>query len=164
MSYCLTRHLSSFRKAVVLVELDQFIKKDKSFDLNDYIPGLIADGYYEGKLYAMPVLRSTPLLYVNGDMLAEAGLPRRAPKTWDEFREFSKKVTKYNAAGEPIQLGAALRWGQPVHTVLPRGVYALVGKYHDDSIYILPKIRNQTRHTLADMVSKIGPHAVKQPR
>ena len=126
-----------FAKDGVLVELDQFIKKDKSFDLNDYIPGLIADGYYEGKLYAMPVLRSTPLLYVNGDMLAEAGLPRRAPKTWDEFREFSKKVTKYNAAGEPIQLGAGFTMGQTsAHWYFQGGVYAFGGQVSDDDFNI----------------------------
>lgn len=126
-----------FAKDGVLVELDQFIKKDKNFDLDDYIPGLIADGYYEGKLYAMPVLRSTPLLYVNGDMLAEAGLPRRAPRTWDEFREFSKKVTKYNAAGEPIQLGAGFTMGQTsAHWYFQGGVYAFGGQVSDDDFNI----------------------------
>jgi len=127
-----------FAKDGALVSLDQFVKKDKTgFDLDDYIPGLIQDGYYDGSLYAMPVMRSTPLLYVNGDMLVEAGLPRRAPKTWDEFREFSKKVSKYNAAGEPIQLGAGFTMGQTsAHWYFQGAVYSFGGLVSDEQFNI----------------------------
>ncbi|MGE0074531.1 MAG: ABC transporter substrate-binding protein [Sphaerochaetaceae bacterium] len=127
-----------FAKDGALVSLDQFVKKDKTgFDLGDYIPGLIQDGYYDGSLYAMPVMRSTPLLYVNGDMLVEAGLPRRAPKTWDEFREFSKKVSKYNAAGEPIQLGAGFTMGQTsAHWYFQGAVYSFGGLVSDEQFNI----------------------------
>ncbi|HCS36365.1 MAG TPA: hypothetical protein DIW48_06665 [Sphaerochaeta sp.] len=127
-----------FAKDGALVSLDQFVKKDKTgFDLDDYIPGLIQDGYYDGSLYAMPVMRSTPLLYVNGDMLVEAGLPRRAPKTWDEFREFSKKVSKYNAAGEPIQLGAGFTMGQTsAHWYFQGAVYSFGGLVSDEQFKI----------------------------
>lgn len=127
-----------FAKDGALVSLDQFVKKDKTgFDLDDYIPGLIQDGYYDGSLYAMPVMRSTPLLYVNGDMLVEAGLPRRAPKTWDEFREFSKKVGKYNAAGEPIQLGAGFTMGQTsAHWYFQGAVYSFGGLVSDEQFNI----------------------------
>jgi sn-glycerol 3-phosphate transport system substrate-binding protein len=127
-----------FAKDGALVSLDQFVEKDKTgFDLDDYIPGLIQDGYYDGSLYAMPVMRSTPLLYVNGDMFAEAGLPRRAPKTWDEFREFSKKVSKYNAAGEPIQLGAGFTMGQTsAHWYFQGAVYSFGGLVSDEQFNI----------------------------
>jgi sn-glycerol 3-phosphate transport system substrate-binding protein len=123
-----------FAKDGALFPLDDLVKNDKTdFDLSDYIPGLLQDGYYGGKLFALPVMRSTPLLYVNGDMLAEAGLPRRAPATWDEFREFSKAVSKYNAAGEPIQLGAGFTMGQTsAHWYFQGGVYAFGGQVSDE--------------------------------
>jgi sn-glycerol 3-phosphate transport system substrate-binding protein len=123
-----------FAKDGALFSLDDLVKNDKSgFNLKDYIPGLLADGYYDGKLYALPVMRSTPLLYVNGDMLAEAGLPRRAPATWDEFREFSKAVTKRNAAGEPIQQGAGFTMGQTTaHWYFQGGAYSYGGQVSDD--------------------------------
>ena len=123
-----------FAKDGALVDLDPFVKKDTSdFDLKDFIPGLIADGYYENKLYALPLMRSTPLLYVNGDMFAEAGLPRRAPKTWDEFREFSKKVTKFDAAGLPIQQGAGFTMGQTsAHWYFQGAVYSFGGLVSDE--------------------------------
>lgn len=127
-----------FAKDGALVNLDQFVKNDtSSFDIKDFIPGLIQDGYYDGSLYALPVLRSTPLLYVNGDMLAEAGLPRRAPRTWDEFREFSKKVTKFDASGQPIQQGAGFTMGQTsAHWYFQGAVYAYGGLVSDEKFNI----------------------------
>ncbi len=127
-----------FAKDGALVNLDPFVKGDNSdFDLKDFIPGLMADGYYDGKLYALPLMRSTPLLYVNGDMFAEAGLPRRAPKTWDEFREFSKKVTKFDSAGQPIQQGAGFTMGQTsAHWYFQGAVYSFGGLVSDENFGI----------------------------
>ncbi len=127
-----------FAKDGILFNLDETVKKDKSsFDIKDYIPGLLEDGYYDGSLYALPFMRSTPLLYVNGDMFAQAGLPRRAPKNWDEFREFSKKVSKYNENGEPIQLGAGFTMGQTsAHWYFQGGVYSYGGLVSDEKFQI----------------------------
>ena len=127
-----------FAKDGALVDLDDFVKNDKTdFDINDFIPGLLQDGYYDGSLYALPVMRSTPLLYVNGDMLAEAGLPRQAPKTWDEFREYCKKLTKYNAAGEPEQLGAGFTVTTTSgHWYFQGAVYSFGGLVSDEKFNI----------------------------
>jgi len=127
-----------FAKDGALVNLDPFVKKDTSgFDLSDFIPGLMQDGYYDGTLYALPFMRSTPLLYVNGDMLAEAGLPRRAPVTWDEFRDFSKKVTKFDASGQPIQQGAGFTMGQTsAHWYFQGAVYSFGGLVSDEKFNI----------------------------
>ena len=127
-----------FAKDGALVNLDPFVKKDTSaFDLQDFIPGLMQDGYYDDVLYALPLMRSTPLLYVNGDMLAEAGLPRRAPITWDEFRDFSKKVTKFDASGQPIQQGAGFTMGQTsAHWYFQGAVYSFGGLVSDEKFTI----------------------------
>jgi len=127
-----------FAKDGALVPLDDFAKKDKTgFNLKDFIPGLLQDGYYDDELFALPVLRSTPLLYVNGDMLAEAGLPVRAPITWDEFREFSKKLTKYNKAGEAEQLGAGFTMTATTgHWYFQAAVYSYGGLVSDEKFGI----------------------------
>jgi sn-glycerol 3-phosphate transport system substrate-binding protein len=49
----------------------------------------VQDGYYKGKLYALPFMRSTPLLYFNRDMFAAAACP--APGHRDEFRDFAAR-------------------------------------------------------------------------
>jgi sn-glycerol 3-phosphate transport system substrate-binding protein len=127
-----------FAKDGVLISLDAMVKADKSgFQLKDYIPGLIQDGYYDGELYALPFMRSTPLLYANADMLAEAGLPRRTPETWDEFREFSRRVTKFDSAGKPIQQGVGLTIGQTTaHWYFQGAVYSFGGQVSDDKFNV----------------------------
>lgn len=95
-----------FAKNGQLVALDDYIKGKDGVDLNDFYAGLYADGKYDGKQYAWPFARSTPVLYYNKDMFKEAGLPDRAPETWTEFREFCRKLTvKDKRVGYAVQLG-----------------------------------------------------------
>lgn len=66
----------------------------------DYRPGLFNDYQYKGAQWAVPWARSTPLFYYNKAHWAKAGLPDRAPKTWDEFAEWAPKL---KAAGTGTQ-------------------------------------------------------------
>ncbi len=122
-----------FAKDGALAPLDALASKDKSgFKLADYIPGLLQDGYYDGKLYAVPFMRSTPLLYYNADMFREAGLPDRAPKTWDEFRDFSRKLTVVTG-GESTRFGSAFTLSTTTaHWYFQGAVYAYGGLVSDD--------------------------------
>lgn len=95
-----------FAKNGQLVALDEYIKGKDGVDLNDFYPGLYADGKFDGKQYAWPFARSTPVLYYNKDMFKEAGLPDRAPETWTEFKQFCEKLTiKDKRVGYAVQLG-----------------------------------------------------------
>lgn len=130
-------HLQIFAKDGALVNLDSFVAKEPKSFIADYIPGLLADNYYNKSLYALPALRSTPLLYINEDMLAEAGLPRRAPATWEEFREYCKKLTKVNAGGETTQYGVGFTMGATTaHWYFQGAVYAYDGKISDENFVI----------------------------
>ena len=126
-----------FAKDGVLVPLDDLVAKDRSgFKLADYIPGLLQDGYYDKKLYAVPFMRSTPLLYYNAEMFKEAGLPDRAPKTWDEFREFSRKLTVVSGA-ETTRFGAAFTTSTTTaHWYFQGAVYAYGGQISDEKFGI----------------------------
>lgn len=59
-----------------------------------YIPGLMGNSYWNDKLYAIPFNRSTPLLYVNRDLLKAANLDPAGPKTWEELQEYARALTK----------------------------------------------------------------------
>ena len=62
------------------------------FDESRYVSAVI--GYYtttDGKLLSMPFNSSTPVVFWNKQAFAKAGLDR-APKTWEEMGEFSKKI------------------------------------------------------------------------
>ena len=48
---------------------------------------------YEGRLYGIPWLAGTRILFYNRELFAQAGLdPDRPPATWDELREAAKAV------------------------------------------------------------------------
>ena len=65
---------------------------DQPFDQSRYISAVI--GYYtttDGKLLSMPFNSSTPVVFWNKQAFKKAGLDR-APKTWEEVGDFSKKI------------------------------------------------------------------------
>ncbi|MBK8867069.1 MAG: ABC transporter substrate-binding protein [Actinomycetales bacterium] len=59
---------------------------------DDYVDALYNDYKFNGKHYALPFARSTPLFYYNKAMWTAAGLPDRGPTTWDEFKEWAPKL------------------------------------------------------------------------
>jgi sn-glycerol 3-phosphate transport system substrate-binding protein len=64
------------------------------FDSKNYLPAVT--GYYTdtaGNMLSFPFNSSTPILYWNKAMFKQAGVdPDKAPKTWKDIEEISKKV------------------------------------------------------------------------
>lgn len=81
--------VGQFVAANTLVDLEKYFTKD---EISNYQEGLLKDTYVDGTLAAIPFNRSTPVLYVNKDMLIKAGLDPKGPKTWDELRSFSQVI------------------------------------------------------------------------
>lgn len=73
----------------VAVDLGQYLKPET---VENYVDGLMRSSYVDGKFLAAPFNRSTPILYVNSDIMRAHGLPPEGPKSWDELKEFAKKV------------------------------------------------------------------------
>jgi sn-glycerol 3-phosphate transport system substrate-binding protein len=123
-----------FAKDDALVALDKFASNKKTgVNLKDFIPGFIDDYYYKGKLYALPFMRSTPLLYFNRDMFKAAGLPDdKAPDTWDQFRDYCRKMTKGDQ-----QYGASFTLGTTTaHWYLQGAIYAFGGEVSDKNFKV----------------------------
>ncbi len=76
-----------------LQSLDDYFKK-VGLDPQDYVESLINEGTRQGKVWWVPFARSTPLFYYNRTLFKEAGLPDRAPKTWNELRDWGKELQK----------------------------------------------------------------------
>ncbi len=128
-----------FAKDGVLVPLDDFAADPETgLDMSAFYQGLVMDGYYDGSLYALPMMRSTPLLYYNADMFAEAGLPDRVPETWDEFKEFCDALTIIGDDGIPVQQGTSFTMTQTTaHWYLQAAIYAYNGEVSDEDFNIL---------------------------
>lgn len=90
---------------------DQIIPLDSLIDTvgittDDFVDSLYKDYQYDGAQWALPWARSTPLFYYNKDHWKKAGLPDRAPKTWDEFSEWAPKLVKAGVAKSAFQMPA----------------------------------------------------------
>jgi sn-glycerol 3-phosphate transport system substrate-binding protein len=77
-----------------ILPLDDLIKRDKGFQPDDLLAGMLTNLRYEKELVALPVNRSTPVLYYNKDLFAAAGLdPEKPPATWQEVQQIAPALT-----------------------------------------------------------------------
>jgi multiple sugar transport system substrate-binding protein len=68
----------------------------------------------------------------NKDHFKEAGLdPEKPPRTWDEFREYAKKLTKRDAQGNITRVGYAIRHTGHPHGVVHKHLWAIWGSGAD---------------------------------
>ena len=61
-------------------------------DTGGYRQALYDDYFYGGSHHAIPYARSTPIFYYNKDHYRRAGLPDRPPATWDEARDYARRL------------------------------------------------------------------------
>ncbi len=84
---------------------------------DDFSPGLVESATLDGKLYGAPWYAGARGLIYRKDWFKEAGL--EAPKTWDEFLQAAKVLTKdTDKDGKIDRYGFALQ-GNGRHTWLP---------------------------------------------
>lgn len=95
-----TRYMIDSRSAL---PMQAFIDTDH-YDTSDIQPNIA--GYYtvDNKLYSMPFNTSMPLMYVNKEAFAKAGLdPNKPPTTLDEIMTDAKRIKA--TPGETVQFG-----------------------------------------------------------
>lgn len=76
-------------------------------DLEDIYPALLQYAKWRGTLYSVPMEATNLGLLYNKDHFREAGLdPERPPRTWDELRSYSERLTRLSARGDrPERVG-----------------------------------------------------------
>lgn len=98
-----TKNLMALSAQGVFLDLTEFIERD-GIDWDIWIPSELQLGQLNGATYGLPIRtggEAGNVLYYNKQMFAEAGLdPERAPETWNELLDFSKRLIRY--AGENI--------------------------------------------------------------
>lgn len=90
--------IPQFVDAGILEDLTP-LEKDSNININDFQEGLMKNSYFNDKLYALPYLRSTPILYMNATMLKNAGLDPTGPKNWAELEKYCKALKKGDTIG-----------------------------------------------------------------
>jgi len=86
----------------VLELLDSYINTE--FDLADFEPRLLNAFKHNGKIYGLPKDFSTLALFSNKKAFKASGLSQ-PPQTWNELREYSKKLTIAQNRGGNSQYG-----------------------------------------------------------
>ena len=103
--------LITLRDMDAVVPLDDYVQRDGGSDkvLGDFIPAFLTDFRADGKIWAMPFQRSTPILYFNKDLFRKAGLdPNKPPTTWDELLATAQKATVRNPQGQATTWGLTI--------------------------------------------------------
>ncbi len=71
-----------------------------------YNPKLLSEGVLKEHTWWLPLARSTPLFYYNKTLFKKAGVPVRAPESYDELYDWSHRITKQQVNGTPVALEA----------------------------------------------------------
>lgn len=87
----------------VLADIGALATGDEAI-IKDFLPGLMKESQWKGKTISVPFNRSTPILYLNTNALKDAGLDPKGPKTWEELRDYAKKL-------HVVKDGKVERWG-----------------------------------------------------
>jgi multiple sugar transport system substrate-binding protein len=92
----------------VLLPLDELVAASTIIKKEDFLEGSWENGFYKGVQYGVPAnegfLRYG--LNYNAKLVEEAGLdPDKPPETWDECMEWHKALTKFDDAGNLLQIG-----------------------------------------------------------
>ncbi len=121
--------IPSFLQYDKIRPLNDLIKKDSTFDVEDFYPQFIEAFTKEGEIYGIPKDFGAFVLYYNKKMFEEAGL-KRPPKDWKELEAFAKKLTKdQNGDGKLEQYGLVV---EPAIDKFIVFAYQNGSAYHDE--------------------------------
>ena len=92
----------------LLQPLDGYLEGNPEIGLDHFYPGLLGPFQRDGSTYGLPKDASPLALFVNPDMLEEAGV--EIPTNWDELAEAAATLTSGDVTG--LCLGSEIqRWG-----------------------------------------------------
>ena len=89
---------AQFAKAGLVLDVTDRVEE---LDLDDIYQGALDATRYEGKYYGMPWLNDVKYMFVNTELLKEAGI-EEVPSTWDELIEDAKAVKEQEICEYPI--------------------------------------------------------------
>jgi len=93
-----------------IVPIDSLLKTESERQwLAGFYDAFMQNSRTGGHVWGVPFQRSTIVMYYNKNAFKTAGLdPERAPATWDELVDATKKLTKRDASGNVTQWGLSI--------------------------------------------------------
>ncbi len=125
IAYCYPDHVAVYNISKAVVALDSLIdniaevtRADGTTErmgltqkqINDFIPGYYNEGkqFGDGKMYTLPLSKSTEVLYYNADFFAEHNLT--PPTTWDELEALCAKIREIDPDCIPLGYDSESNW------------------------------------------------------
>ncbi len=93
----------------VLRPIDDFLRSDPNFDPDDFLPGTLELGKWQGKTYSIQSALGPLVLFYNVRHFREAGLPTpnelhaRGEWNWRTFLECCKVLTRRDSSGHVVR-------------------------------------------------------------
>ncbi|MEW5718927.1 MAG: ABC transporter substrate-binding protein, partial [Chloroflexota bacterium] len=95
--------IRNFVESGYLLDITPFVKREPAGFLDQWYPHLVDLFKYQDKQYGLPSDYMAMILAYDKKLFKEAGLdPNKPPKTWDEFLDYSKKLTRDRKASGKI--------------------------------------------------------------
>ena len=95
---------STYAPKGALLALDEMVAAD-GVDLSMFFAPTVDELIYDGKLYGLPTMVDTRVLFCNIDLLKEAGIDYQEITTWDKLEEAAIAATKRDENGALVQSG-----------------------------------------------------------
>ena len=125
IAYCYPDHVASYNTAKAVFPLDALInsmaivtRADGSeeimgldqYQINDFIPGYYNEGkqFGDGKMYTLPLSKSTEVLYYNKTFFDKHGLT--PPTTWDEMEALCARIKELEPTSIPLGYDSEANW------------------------------------------------------
>ena len=132
LAYCYPDHIAVYNEAGAVQTLDTLMSSDvvvtradgttetigyTEAQLNDFIQAYLNEGraFGDGKLYSLPISKSTEVLYYNIDALKAAGVVdadgnAAPPTTWEEMAVACEKLKVYDPKCIPLGYDSESNW------------------------------------------------------
>ena len=99
----------------LLYPITDFIERDPTLSIEDFVPGSFDPVTKDGEIYALPWIMDFELILVNVDLFREMGIDPSVTDDWDwdTFLEIAKKLTRFEPDGTVSRTGFAAwmnRW------------------------------------------------------
>lgn len=113
LAYCYPDHVALYNVAGAVQPLDVLIESEYGFtdeDIADFIPAYYNEGkaFGDGKMYTLPVFKSTEVLYYNKTFFEKHDLT--VPTTWDEMETVCKKIKELEPTCIPLGYDSEANW------------------------------------------------------
>ncbi len=125
IAYCYPDHVALYNLAGGVVVLDDLINSTIEIEradgtketlgltqeqIGDFIEGYYNEGkqFGDGKMYTMPMSKSTEVLYYNKTFFEEHNLS--IPKTWDELEKLCEQIKKIDPTCIPLGYDSESNW------------------------------------------------------